>query len=77
MPLVDIPYEIVAVESAECRAERLQREKEDLQSRLDAALKAQEDPKVPKRSRADVDDPGVREGQKVAEQGEQAKSRSF
>ena len=76
MPLVDIPYEMVAVESAECRAERLQREKEDLQDRLDAALKAQEEPKVPKRSRADADDPGMREGQKVAEQGEQAKAEA-
>ena len=67
MPLVEIPYEIVAVESAEGRAERLQREKDDLQKNLDAALKAQEDPKVPKRSRAEADDPGMREGQKVAE----------
>ena len=67
---------MVAVESAECRAERLQREKEDLQDRLDAALKAQEEPKVPKRSRADADDPGMREGQKVAEQGEQAKAEA-
>ena len=72
MPLVDIPYEIVAVESAEGRAERLQREKDDLQSRLDAALKAQEEPKVPKRSMAEADDPGTREGQKVAEQGKLA-----
>ena len=76
MPLVDIPYEFAEVESAEGRAERLQREKDDLQSRLDAALKAQEDPKVPKRSRAEADDPGTREGQKVAEQGMLAKAEA-
>ena len=66
MPLVDIPYEFVEVESAEDRAERLQREKDDLQGRLDAALKSHEVPKVPKRPRAEADDPGTREGQKVA-----------
>jgi hypothetical protein len=31
---------------------------------------------VPKRSRAEADDPGMREGQKVAEQGEQAKAEA-
>ena len=59
MPLVDMPYEFVETESAEGRAERLEREKDDLQSRLDAALKAQEVLKVPKRSRAEADDPGA------------------
>ena len=38
------------------------------------ALKAKEDPKVPKRSRAD--DPGTREGQNVAEEGKQAKAEA-
>ena len=56
MPLVDIPYEFVEVKSAEFRAERLQRENDELQSRLDAALKAQEEPRVPNMSRAEADD---------------------
>ena len=64
------------VESAEDRAERLEHEKENLQSRLDEALKAQQVPKVPKRSRAEADDPGTREGQEVAEQGKQAKAEA-
>ena len=73
MPLVDMPYEFVEVESAEVSMERLEREKARLQGLLDVALKAQEDPKVPKRSRAEADDPSTREGQKVAEEGKQAK----
>ena len=48
-----------------------EREKVNLQKLLDEALKAQEEPKVPKRSRAEADDPGAREGQKVAEEGKQ------
>ena len=76
VPLVDIPYEFEGVESAEDRAEQLEREKEKLQILLDAALKAQEEPDVPTRSRAEADDPGAREGQKVAEEGKQAKAEA-
>ena len=49
MPLVDMSYEFVEVETAEVSVERLEREKVimRLQDLLDAALKAQEDPKVP------------------------------
>ena len=39
--LIDIPYEFVEVESAEEAAERLEREKVNLQKLLDEALKAQ------------------------------------
>ena len=76
MPLVDIPYEFEEVESAEDRAVpvRLEREKEKLQKLLDAALKAQEEPKAPKRSRAEAEDPGTREGQQAAEESKQAKA---
>ena len=56
MPLVDIPYEFVEVESAEEAAKRLEREKQNLQMLLDEALKAQGDLKAPKRSRADADE---------------------
>ena len=52
MPLVDVPYEFVEVESAEVRVDRLERENVKLQDLIDAALKAQEESKVPKRSRA-------------------------
>ena len=50
MPLVDIPYEYVGIESAEAGLERLQREKEDLRKLLDEARKAQVVPQAPKRS---------------------------
>ena len=43
---------------------------------LDEALKAQGNLKTPKRSRADGVDPGVGEGQKVAEQGKLAKAEA-
>ena len=39
MPLVNIPYKFVEAAPAESRAEQLERKKDDLQSRLDAALK--------------------------------------
>ena len=76
MPLVDVPYEFVEVESAMEAAERLEREKQNLQKLLDEALKVQGDLKAPKRSRADGVDPGVGEGQKVAEQGKLAKAEA-
>ena len=76
MPLVDMPYEFVEIESAEVSVERLEREKARLQRLLDESLKAQEEPQVPKRSRAEADDPGAREGQKVAEEGKQAKAEA-
>jgi hypothetical protein len=76
MPLADMPYEFVEVETAEVSVERLERERAKLQDLLDAALKVQEDPKVPKRSRAESDDPGARESQKVAEEGKQAKAEA-
>ena len=76
MPLVDMPYGFVEVETAEVSVERLEREKARLQGLLDAALKSQEDPKVPKRSRAEADDPGARESRKVAEEGKQAKAEA-
>jgi hypothetical protein len=47
-----------------------------LQNLLDEALKAQKEPKVSKRPRAEADDPGTREGQKVAEQGKLAKAEA-
>ena len=69
MPLIDIPYAFVEVESAEDRAERLEHEKVNLQKLLDEAVKAQGEPKAPNRSRAEADGPGAGDGQKVAEQG--------
>ena len=76
MPLVDIPYEYVGIESAEAGLERLQREKEELQKLLDDALKAQVGPQAPKRSRAEADDPGAGNGREMAEQGRQAKAEA-
>ena len=76
MPLGDIPYEFEEVEPAEEAVKRLEREKEDLQKFFEEVLKAQGEPKVPKRSRAEADDPGAREGQQVAEQGKQAKAEA-
>ena len=54
----------------------LEREKENLQKLLDEAVKAQGEPKAPKRSRADADDPGAGDGRKVAEQEKQAKAEA-
>ena len=76
MPLVNIPYEFEEVESAEAGFERLEHERENLQKLLDEAVKAQGDQKVSKRSRAEADDPGARDSQKVAEQGKQAKAEA-
>ena len=76
MPLVDVPYEFVGIESAEAGLERLQREKEELQKLSDEAMKAQVEPQAPKRSRAETDDPGAGNGREVAEQGRQAKAEA-
>ena len=76
MPLIDIPYEFVEVESAEEAAKRLEREKQNLQKLLDEALKVQGGLQAPKRPRVDLEDPGVGEGQKVAEQGKLAKAEA-
>ena len=67
MPLIDIPYEVVEVESAEEAAKRLERKKQNLQKLLDEALNAQGELQAPKMPKADLEDPGVEEGQKVAE----------
>ena len=69
MPLIDVSYEFVEVESAEEAAERLGREKENLQQLLDEALKAQGEPKAPKRSMAEAGDPGVREAGRAGQAG--------
>ena len=78
MPLVDVPYEFVGIESADLEAglERLKREKEELQKLLDEARKAQVVPQAPKRSRAEAVDPGAENGREVAEQGRQAKAEA-
>ena len=47
-----------------------------LQNLLDEALKAQKEPKVSKRPRAEADNPGAQEGQNVAEEGKQAKAEA-
>ena len=76
MPLVDIPYEYMGIESAEAGLERLQCKKEELQKLLDEARKAQVGPQAPKRSRAEADDPGAGNGREMAEQGRQAKAEA-
>ena len=76
MPLIDILYEFVEVESAEEAAKRLEREKQNLQSLLDEALKAQGEPKAHKRTREEAGDPSVLEAKKVAEQGKLAKAEA-
>ena len=49
MPLIDIPYKFVEVESAEEAAEQLERKKVNLQKLLDEALKVQGELKASKR----------------------------
>ena len=56
MPLIDIPCGFVEVEEA---ATGLEREKQELQSLLHGALKAQGDPKAPKRTRAEANGPAI------------------
>ena len=73
LPLVDIPYEVEEVVSAEEAAERLEREKRELQKLLDETLKAQEDAGKQKRSSTDAHDPSMGGSAKIGEQGKQAK----
>ena len=76
MPLVDVPYEVKDLESAEEATKRLEREKQELQKLMDSALKAQKDTGEPKGSRAAADDPAMGGSAKIVEQGKLAKAEA-
>ena len=73
MPLVDIPYEVKELESAEGATKRLERCQ---QARVAEGSERQEDTGKPKRSRADADDPAMGESAEIAEQGKLVKAEA-